>query len=81
MNVEDAVVTKQASMKAWIHAELSARGFTRSHSFPDYFRACKSIVGEAARKFQANKYRSGESYRVTAAEYVMDFIDPIGGAG
>lgn len=74
--VEDSVREKQQSMKQWLTSELEARGYTRSHEFGDYFRACRELVGLASAKYRANKYRSAEAYKGTAAEVIMNYIDP-----
>lgn len=70
------VERKQKSMSAGIAAELEARGYTRSHEFSDYFRACRELVQPMTQKYRADKYRSCETTRANVSLCIMDYIDP-----
>lgn len=74
---EMEVTTKQkTAMRQWIHGELEAAGYTRSHSFSDFYPACRLVVGRAAKKFCRNNVTYRFMWNMEATFIVMDYIDP-----
>lgn len=66
------VEKEHENFKQWVMQELEHRGYTRSHDFSDFFKACKEVIEPSVSRLN----KRSPVIRAMATEIILEFIDP-----